>query len=79
MRRALARQIGEKLDRRGLVQEAHETVDIDSLRDFFLAEAVLRCNISTSEVQDKIASSFASINPRHDGGVSNVEYRGARK
>ena len=29
-------------DRRGLKQEAHETVDIDSLRDFLLAEATLR-------------------------------------
>jgi len=29
-------------DRRGLVQESHETVDIDTFRDFFLAEAVLR-------------------------------------
>jgi len=29
-------------DRRGLQQEAHETVDIDSLRDFLLAEATLR-------------------------------------
>jgi len=29
-------------DRRGLVQEAHETVDIDTPRDMFLAEAVLR-------------------------------------
>ena len=29
-------------DRRGLVQEAHETVDIDIARDMFLAEAVLR-------------------------------------
>lgn len=29
-------------DRRGLVQEAHETVDIDSMRDFYVAEAALR-------------------------------------
>jgi CMP-N-acetylneuraminic acid synthetase len=29
-------------DRRALVQEAHETVDIDCFRDFFLAEAALR-------------------------------------
>ena len=29
-------------DRRGLEQEAHETVDIDMPRDLFLAEAVLR-------------------------------------
>ena len=29
-------------DRRGLVQEAHETVDIDTPRDMFLAEAALR-------------------------------------
>lgn len=29
-------------DKRALVQEAHETVDIDCERDFFMAEAVLR-------------------------------------
>jgi CMP-N-acetylneuraminic acid synthetase len=29
-------------DRRGLEQEAHETVDIDTPRDMFMAEAVLR-------------------------------------
>ena len=29
-------------NRRALIQQAHETVDIDSLRDFYLAEAVLR-------------------------------------
>jgi len=29
-------------DRRGLVQEAHETVDIDNYRDFYLAESILR-------------------------------------
>ena len=29
-------------DRRGIVQDAHETVDIDTWRDFYLAEAVLR-------------------------------------
>ncbi|MCK5271054.1 MAG: acylneuraminate cytidylyltransferase family protein [Sedimentisphaerales bacterium] len=29
-------------DRRGLIQDSHETVDIDTFRDFFLAEAVLR-------------------------------------
>ncbi len=29
-------------DRRGVMQEAHETVDIDSLRDFYLAEAIIR-------------------------------------
>ena len=29
-------------DRRALVQEAHETVDIDSPRDFYVAEAILR-------------------------------------
>ena len=29
-------------DRRGLVQESYETVDIDNLRDLYLAEAVLR-------------------------------------
>jgi len=29
-------------DRRGLVQDAHETVDIDNLLDFYMAEAVLR-------------------------------------
>ena len=72
-------------DRRGLVQEAHETVDIDSLRDFYLAEAVLRCNISgiehrdAEEVQSQIASSFASLDPRHDGWVSDAEFTGTRK
>ena len=29
-------------DRRGLVQEAYETVDIDSMRDFYVAQAALR-------------------------------------
>lgn len=29
-------------DRRAVLQESHETVDIDSLRDFYLAEAILR-------------------------------------
>lgn len=29
-------------DRRAIIQEAYETVDIDSLRDFYLAEAALR-------------------------------------
>ncbi len=29
-------------DRRAVIQEAHETVDIDTLRDFYLAEAILR-------------------------------------
>ncbi len=29
-------------DRRGIIQEAHETVDIDCLKDFFLAEAILK-------------------------------------
>lgn len=29
-------------DRRAIIQQSHETVDIDSLRDFYLAEAVLR-------------------------------------
>lgn len=29
-------------DRRGLVQDVHETVDIDNLLDFYMAEAVLR-------------------------------------
>ena len=29
-------------DRRGLIQESYETVDIDNLRDLYLAEAVLR-------------------------------------
>jgi CMP-N,N'-diacetyllegionaminic acid synthase len=29
-------------DRRALTQQAHETVDIDTLRDFYLAEVVLR-------------------------------------
>lgn len=28
--------------RRAIVQDAHETVDIDTLRDFFMAEAILR-------------------------------------
>lgn len=29
-------------DRRAVLQETHDTVDIDSLRDFYLAEAILR-------------------------------------
>lgn len=29
-------------DRRAVIQEGHETVDIDTLRDFYLAEAILR-------------------------------------
>ena len=29
-------------DRRGLIQESYETVDIDNIRDLYLAEAVLR-------------------------------------
>ena len=51
-------------DRRGLVQEAHETVDIDSLRDFYLAEAVLRCkNIATeeTEITERVEKVFPQI------------------
>ena len=39
------------LDRRGLVQEAHETVDIDQPRDVFVAEATLRERAKTEEPQ----------------------------
>ncbi len=39
-------------DRRALKQEAHETVDIDSLRDFYLAEAVLKEKSSTGVLMD---------------------------
>jgi len=38
-------------DRRGIAQEAHETVDIDHLRDFFLAEATLRQRANEEAVQ----------------------------
>ena len=38
-------------DRRAVVQQAHETVDIDNLRDFFLAEAVLRENMMAPTAQ----------------------------
>jgi len=31
-------------DRRSIVQKSHETVDIDTLRDFFVAEAALKEN-----------------------------------
>jgi len=43
-------------DRRALQQQAHETVDIDSLRDFLLAEATLReIALNTQKPESTIA------------------------
>jgi hypothetical protein len=43
------------VDRRGIITEPGETVEIDHLRDLFLAEAILRERQSSSNFQARVA------------------------